>query len=91
MDEIVDEGRKLHHCVAGYAVRHAEGILHILFIRRVSDPDTPLYTMELSTSGKVEQVRGLRNCDPTAEAKAFVEQYKRYIKKIFRKKARKTA
>ncbi len=91
MEEIVDEGRKLHHCVAGYAVRHAEGILHILFIRRVSDPDTPLYTMELSTSGKVEQVRGLRNCDPTAEAKAFVEQYKQYIKKIFRKKARKTA
>ena len=91
MDEIVDEGRKLHHCVAGYAVRHAEGILHILFIRRASDPDTPLYTMELSTSGKVEQVRGLRNCDPTAEAKAFVEQYKQYIEKIFRKKARKTA
>lgn len=91
MEEIVDEGRKLHHCVAGYAVRHAEGIRHILFIRRVSDPDTPLYTMELSTSGKVEQVRGLRNCDPTAEAKAFVEQYKQYIKKIFRKKARKTA
>ena len=47
--------------------------------------------MELSTSGKVEQARGLRNCDPTAEAKAFVEQYKQYIKKIFRKKARKTA
>lgn len=91
MEEIVAEGRALHHCVAGYAVRHAEGILHILFIRRVSDPDTPLYTMELSTSGKVEQVRGLRNCDPTAEAKAFVEQYKQYIKKIFRKKARKTA
>lgn len=91
MEEIVDEGRKLHHCVAGYTVRHAEGILHILFIRRVSDPETPLYTMELSTSGKVEQVRGLRNCDPTAEAKAFVEQYKQYIKKIFRKKARKTA
>ena len=91
MDEIVAEGRKLHHCVAGYAVRHAEGTLHILFIRRASDPDTPLYTMELSTSGKVEQVRGLRNCDPTAEAKAFVEQYKQYIEKIFRKKARKTA
>lgn len=36
-------------------------------------------------------VRGLRNCDPTAEARAFVEQYKQYIKEIFRKKARKTA
>lgn len=30
-------------------------------------------------------------CDPTAEARAFVEQYKQYIEKIFRKKARKTA
>lgn len=37
------------------------------------------------------QARGLRNCDPTAEARAFIEQYKQYIKKIFRKKARKTA
>lgn len=91
MNEIADEGRELHHCVAGYAIRHAEGTLHILFIRRSSDPETPLYTMELSTDGKVMQVRGLRNCDPTADVKAFVEQYKKYIGNIYRKKARKTA
>lgn len=91
MEEIAAEGRELHHCVAGYALRHAEGTLHILFIRRVSDPDVPLCTMELSVEGKVMQVRGLRNSDPTAEVKAFVGQYKEYIKNIFRKKARKTA
>ena len=97
MEEIVAEGRELHHCVAGYALRHAEGTLHILFIRRVSDPDVPLYTMELSAEGKVMQVRGLRNSDPcdgsdpTAEVKDFVGQYKEYIKNIFGKKARKTA
>ena len=54
-------------------------------------PDVPLYTMELSVEGKVMQVRGLRNSDPCAEVKAFVGQYKEYIKNIFRKKARKTA
>ena len=92
MDEITDEGKTLSHCVGGYAQRHAKGALNILFIRKTDDPDTPLYTMELSTEGKVVQVRGLNNCDPTKDAKTFVEEYKKYIAPLFeRQKARKTA
>lgn len=40
-DEIVAEGRILSHCVGGYAERHANGKLHIMFIRTVDDPDRP--------------------------------------------------
>ena len=84
-DEIVNEGARLHHCVGGYAERHALGKLHIMFIRRKEEPDKPYYTMEVSTIGKIVQVRGLRNCDPTEEVKALVEDYKVYLDKLYKK------
>ena len=88
MDEIIAEGRMLHHCVGGYAERHARGELHILFIRKQAEPDVPYYTMELSTGGDVVQVRGLKNCYPSASVAEFVERYKNYIAPQNNKKAR---
>lgn len=90
LDEIIDEGSKLHHCVGGYAERHARGTLHILFIRRSDKPDKPYYTMELSTDGKIVQIRGLRNCAPPKSVLKFIEQYKQHLSNVF-EKARKTA
>lgn len=83
--EIVREGKVLCHCVGGYAKRHAEGRLNILFIRRGEAPDEPYFTMELSMEGKVIQVRGLRNCDPPEEVRQLVESYKDYIRPLFAK------
>lgn len=91
IEEIADEGAALNHCVGGYAERHANGKLHILFIRMADKPDVPYYTMELSTEGMIVQVRGLRNRNMTPEVEAFVERYKIYIAGIFSKKVRKTA
>lgn len=91
MDEIVDEGKRLHHCVGGYAKRHAGGALTILFVRKTDSPEVPLYTMELSNDGKIQQIRGNYNRDPTKEALKFVEQYKQYITNLFREKMRKGA
>lgn len=88
VDEITAEGKALKHCVGGYGERHAKGKLHILFIRNSAEPDTPFYTLELSTSGSIVQVRGLKNCAPTEEVKAFVEHYKKHIKPIFKRKER---
>ena len=92
MDEISAEGKSLEHCVGGYSERHATGILNILFIRKTDAPDTPFCTMELSTEGKVVQVRGYKNAAPNEEVRAFVEEYKQYIAPLFeRQKARITA
>lgn len=91
MDEIAAEGATLDHCVGGYAERHAKGVLHILFIRNTDKPDVPYYTMELGIHGHIQQVRGRKNCEMTDEVKAFVEEYKLYIAKIFSKKERKSA
>ncbi len=90
LGEIISEGKALSHCVGGYAERHAKGKLHILFIRQSDKPNKPYYTMELSTDGRIVQIRGLGNCDPTKEVQEFIEQYKRHISNVF-EKARKTA
>ena len=84
--EITREGAVLHHCVGGYAERHAEGKLHILFIRQAENPNVPFYTMEVAVDGKIKQVRGLRNCDPTPEVAEFVEKYKIYLQAVFGKR-----
>lgn len=92
-EEIVAEGASLHHCVGGYAERHALGKLHIMFIRRKNKPDEPYYTMEVSLSGMIVQVRGDHNRAPTEAVKKLVESYKAYLKGVFTKtkKVRKTA
>ena len=86
ISEIVAEGRHLHHCVGGYAERHAKGALHIMFIRRADKPDVPFYTVEVDLLGEIVQVRGLRNCKTTAEVDAFMDAYKDYLAEVFGKK-----
>lgn len=74
--EIVLEGQKLHHCVGTYAERVAKGKTCILFMRAASQPDKPLYTIEVQ-NGKLMQVRGQRNCDIKEKSeKAFFAQWK---------------
>lgn len=85
IDDITAEGCALHHCVASYAQRHAKGVLHILFIRRKSEPDKPFYTMELGVNGVIQQVRGLRNKPATDDIEKFLEGYKEYLSEIFQK------
>lgn len=92
MQEIIDEGKALYHCVGGYAERHANGKLHIMFIRRADKPDVPYYTVEVRTDGRINQVRGLRNCKTTPEVDAFMKEYKQHLAAVFDKeKRRKTA
>lgn len=48
-EEIVDEGRSLHHCVGGdtYLSRHNGGKSIILFLRAKTAPETPYITVEI--------------------------------------------
>ena len=74
--EIIAEGKILHHCVGGYAQRHAEGGTTILFIRKTESPDTPYYTMEVSGT-VINQCRGLRNCEKTKDVERFLAKWKK--------------
>lgn len=56
-EEIVREGKLLHHCVGGYADRHISGATTILFLRRRSAPGRPLCTIEIYGS-TIRQIHG---------------------------------
>ena len=79
-EELILEGKLLHHCVATYAKGYAEGRTAILFIRRTSEPDKPFFTLEFDEEkNMVRQNRGLRNCDRTPEVMAFEKAWLSYV------------
>lgn len=78
--ELTDEGDALHHCVSIYGKRHAAGETAIFFIRRISQPRKPFYTLELDEKKmKVRQNRGYRNCSRTPEVQAFEDKWLAWI------------
>ena len=66
-DAIVAEGNNLCHCVGGYAARHMAGKLDILFLRKASQPEKSMVTIEMAPrkSAKdpvhIRQIHGYRN------------------------------
>lgn len=88
MEALYKESRELHHCVKTYGERIAEGRCWIWFIREVSDPDTPYYTMETDTSGNMLQCRGDHNCGMTEEVQAFAQRFSEHLKRKIMKERR---
>lgn len=95
VQQIIDEGKRLNHCVGGYAKRHVNGVLTILFLRTADKPDVPYYTMEVDAKGNIVQCRGFKNNyagnPKPQEIKDFENEYQSYLDMIFKRKRRKTA
>ena len=94
--ELIAEGKALHHCVGGYAERHAKGATTILLVRENGAPDKPLYTMEVKGSVKqgwdMVQIRGNMNSAPPKEVLKMVAQFMEKINNQGNeRKVRKTA
>ena len=88
-EEIVREGKLLHHCVGGYADRHISGATTILFLRRRSTPGKPLCTIEVS-GNTIRQIHGWDDersaCednpdreDPREIYGAFLDEWQRWL------------
>ena len=75
--EFDKEGETLHHCLKTYKEKAARGDCAILFIRTITEPETPLYTLELSPSGEIRQCRGNYNSSPTEEVNDFIKEWHR--------------
>lgn len=71
VNDLIDESMELSHCVRTYSDRYAKGQTSIFLIRERNHVNKPFYTLELK-EGKIKQVRGKHNCDPTDEVKKFV-------------------
>ena len=93
VQEIIYEGKRLNHCVGGYAQRHAEGKLTILFLRTTEKPDVPYYTMEVSNVGRIVQCRGYKNnCANNPKPQDIIDfekDYQQYLDVLFGKKIKK--
>lgn len=74
-DELVAEGKALHHCVANYTQQYASSKTILLAVRRVSNPETPFYTVEVF-NGFVTQCYGMQNCRATDEVQIFIDAFK---------------
>lgn len=67
VEDIIREGKVLQHCVGGYAARHFNNQLHILFLRHKRKPDTPFITIETTARKQgreavvIRQIHGYRN------------------------------
>lgn len=63
-DDIVNEGRYLHHCVSSYVNTVIKGVTKILFFRNNNDIDKPLITLEVRDN-VLRQYKGRCNRRPT--------------------------
>jgi len=80
-EELVAEGKALHHCVASYAERHARGGLTIFFIRRKDKPDEPWFTLNFNEKQlSVTENRGMRNCARTEEVRNFENTWLEWVR-----------
>lgn len=86
LDDLIQEGKVLHHCVggSGYVKRHKTGQTTIIFVRPAENPATPFFTMEYR-GGKIVQLRGKHNQDPPEEVRAAANHW---LEEINRKKVR---
>lgn len=75
VQEFVNEGDSLHHCVGrmGYADRMSHGDTLILFVRKVEDKTTPYVTMEYNPkNNKIVQVYGDHDTKPQQNVLDFL-------------------
>ncbi len=75
VQDIIDEGKALEHCVGGYADRHADGKLTILFLRNINTPETSYQTIEMKNEG-MRQIQGYKNKSPLSNlANEFLRKW----------------
>lgn len=67
VDDMINEGNVLHHCVATYCKKVIMKETNVLFFRDNSKLDEPLITIELTNDFRLAQAKGSWNQDASAE------------------------
>lgn len=80
VNDIVNEGAALNHCVASYVSGVVDRQYSIVFLRKADELDKPLVTVQISADGKtVLQSRGHSNRDLTADENKFLAKYRDHL------------
>ena len=72
--EILDEANAQHNCVAGFIDKYASGQTDLWLMRKCSDPDRPLVTVEVR-GGTVRQAFQSHNRQVTATQRGFLTDW----------------
>ena len=82
-EEIVMEGRLLHHCVGrdGYLRKHNDGRTYILLLRRKTDPESPYITVEIENNSN-EILQWYGSCDKKPNEKKIQKWLDNYESKL---------
>jgi hypothetical protein len=73
--DVIDEGTRLAHCVAGYIPSMASGDTNIFFCRKNNALDTPYVTVEVTSEKQLGQVKGRFNSTPSDDTLDFINQW----------------
>lgn len=96
VQDILMEGNVLVHCIDKtdtYFERISNMETYILFLRKVSDPSVPYYTLEVEPDGTIRQKRTMfnrQNAD-IADATAFLKKWQLMIQKRLSKEDQRLA
>ena len=84
--DLIDEGRNMHHCVGGYVNAIVSGNEYIVFIRRKDAPDQCYLTCEIMLDGSIRQYYlAYDQRISNDEDIAFYQAYKEHLKKNWKK------
>lgn len=88
-EELVEEGRALHHCVGAndfYMTAMAEGRSWILFLRRKAELDKPYYTIEIDMyTDEIKQYYSAYDRQPDKEViRKVLDKFRRSLRKTQR-------
>lgn len=83
-DEVVEEGKRLRHCVGSYIQSVVNGECKILFLRKKDEVDSPYVTIEIS-GGNIRQARGYANASPQYDARMALKDYAKEKKLMYNK------
>lgn len=88
LEDLIKEGKELHHCVgsSAYVEKHRKGQTTILFIRKVDEATKPLFTLEYK-SGEIIQIRGKHNVSAPPEVVEVANKWVRWVSTRDRKGA----
>lgn len=82
--DLVDEGRNMHNCVAGYVGDMIDGITNIVFIRKKTKPDKSYITCEVRNNGRIGQYYLSCNTEISSEEDiAFRNAFQNHLNKTW--------
>lgn len=92
IEELKEEGIKMHHCVATYCQKLISGNCYIFTVRNINEPDEPIATLELNKAlNKMVQLRGKRNAVVSDDIESFCNYWFEHIVTSNKRKGKKAS